>query len=195
MSDDRVEPSSELPKPLPDRIASRGAGLATLFADTRAYNRWMPDSDQKTWILTASPENHEATREHGFSVIGIKERNRARALQIEPGDRIVLYLTKVMSFAGSIIVTGEMYEDRKKIWPGKPGKADAYPWRFATEAEIALEQPEWVPAEELATKLEHIRKWPAEHWKLAFQGQLRTVSERDSKLLLERLGAAAAARA
>jgi len=150
--------------------------------------------DPRTWILTASPENHAATAEHGFSVIGIKERNRARALQIEPEDRIVLYLTKVMAFAGSIIVTGEMYEDRTKIWPGKPGKADAYPWRFATEPEIVLEEEEWVPAEALATKLEHIKKWPAEHWKLAFQGQLRTVSEADSRLLRKRMGAAVAAR-
>jgi hypothetical protein len=159
------------------------------------YNRPMPAAHPQTWILTASPENHEATREHGYSVIGIKERNRPRALQIEPGDRIVLYLTKVMSFAGSILVTGDMYEQRTKIWPGKPGKADAYPWRFATEPEIALEQDEWVPAEELATKLEHVRKWPAEHWKLAFQGQLRVVSKRDTKVLLKRMGAAAAARA
>jgi hypothetical protein len=151
----------------------------------------MPDAVSQTWILTASPENHEATRAHGFSVIGIKERNRPRALQIEPGDRIVLYLTKAMSFAGSILVTGEMYEDRTKLWPGKPGKADAYPWRFATEAEIVLEQDEWVPAEELATKLDHIRKWPAEHWKLAFQGQLRTIGEKDTKLLVKRLGKAA----
>jgi hypothetical protein len=150
----------------------------------------MPDAPQ-TWILTASPENHEATRAHGFEVIGIKERNRPRALQIEPGDRIVLYLTKVMSFAGSIKVTGEMYEDRTKLWPGKPGKADAYPWRFPTEAEIVLEQDEWISAEKLATKLEHVKKWPAEHWKLAFQGQLRTVSEKDAKLLLKRMGAAA----
>lgn len=155
----------------------------------------MPGQSPQTWILTASPENHEATAEHGFSVIGIKERNRARALQIEPGDRIVLYLTKVMAFAGSITVTGEMYEDRTKIWPGKPGKADAYPWRFATEPEIVLTQDEWVPAEELATKLEHIKKWPAEHWKLAFQGQLRTVSDRDTKVLLKRMGKASAARA
>ncbi|MFZ1156126.1 MAG: EVE domain-containing protein [Solirubrobacteraceae bacterium] len=150
----------------------------------------MPTTTSRTWILTASPENHETTRAHGFQLIGIKERNRPRALQIEPGDRIVLYLTKVMSFAGSVTVTGEMYEDRKKLWPGKPGKADAYPWRFATEPEIVLEQDEWVPAEVLATKLEHIKKWPAEHWKLAFQGQLRTVSEKDAKLLLKRMGAA-----
>jgi hypothetical protein len=149
----------------------------------------------RTWILTASPENHAATARHGFSVIGIKERNRARALQIEPGDRIVLYLTKVMAFAGSILVTGEMYEDRAKIWPGKPGKADAYPWRFPTEPEIVLDEDDWVPAEELSRKLEHIKKWPPEHWKLAFQGQLRTVSDADAKLLLERMGAAAGARA
>lgn len=154
----------------------------------------MPRHVPQTWILTASPENHEATAERGFSVIGIKERNRARALQIEPGDRIVLYLTKVMAFAGSITVTGEMYEDRTKIWPGKPGKADAYPWRFQTEPEIVLEEDQWVPAEELSTKLEHIKKWPAEHWKLAFQGQLRTISDKDTKLLLKRMGAAAGSR-
>jgi len=162
----------------------------------------MPTPTPHTWVLTASPENHEATREHGFSVIGIKERNRPRALQIEPGDRIVLYLTKVMAFAGSIVVTGEMYEDRTKLWPGGtrggavgPGKADAYPWRFPTEPEIVLDEDGWVPAEELAGKLEHVRKWPAEHWKLAFQGQLRTVSERDAKLLVKRMGVAVAARA
>lgn len=151
----------------------------------------MPGTPSQTWILTASPENHAATRAHGFSVIGVKERNRARALQIEPGDRIVLYLTKVMAFAGSIVVTGEMYEDRKKIWPGKPGKADAYPWRFATRPEIVLDEDQWVPAETLASKLEHIKKWPAEHWKLAFQGQLRTVSTQDAKLLVKRMEAAA----
>jgi hypothetical protein len=39
----------------------------------------VPDDDSRTWILTGSQENYEATREHGFSVIGIKERNRSRA--------------------------------------------------------------------------------------------------------------------
>ena len=52
------------------------------------YNRYMPDAASHTWILTASPENHEATRAHGFTVIGVKERNRPRALQIEPGERV-----------------------------------------------------------------------------------------------------------
>lgn len=149
----------------------------------------------RTWILTGSPENYEATREHEFAVIGLKERNRNRALEIEPGDRIVLYLTRVMAFGASVRIEGELYEDRSKIWPGKPGKVDAYPWRFPTSPELVLDQTEWVPAESLVGELEHIGKWPREHWKLAFQGQIRPVSEHDARMLVERLGAAAGARA
>jgi hypothetical protein len=147
----------------------------------------------RTWVLTGSPENFAATAERGFSVIGLKERNRRRAEEIEPGDRIVFYLTKVMRFAGSVLVTGELYEDREKIWPGKPGKADPYPWRLATEPELVLDEAGWVAAEELKDELEHIRKWPPEHWKLAFQGQVRPVSGADAERLLARLRAAAAA--
>jgi len=169
----------------------------------------MAASAPRTWILTSSPDNHVATAAHGFEVIGIKERNRARALQMEPGDRIVLYLTKVMRFAAAIRIAGELYEDRTKIWPGGtagvrrrgtattsddaggPGKADAYPWRFATEPELVLDEPQWLAAESVKDDLEHIRKWPPEHWKLAFQGQLRTVSDADAALLMGRMHAAA----
>lgn len=144
----------------------------------------------RTWILTGSPENLAATRDHGYSVIGLKERNRNRAVEIEPGDRIVLYVTREMAFAGSILVTGELFEDRARIWPGKPGKADAYPWRFPTEPEVVLDEDAHVPAEGLSRKLEHVRKWPAEHWKLAFQGQIRRVSEADAATLLDVMRAA-----
>jgi predicted RNA-binding protein len=145
-----------------------------------------------TWILTGSPENFEATRERGFRVIGMKERRRNFAEQMEPGDRIVFYLTGVKAFAAIVRITGEMYENRTKIWPGKPGKADPYPWRFETEPELVLDEPDWVPADELAPDLEHVRKWPAEHWTLAFQGQLRTVSDRDAQFIRERMSRARA---
>jgi len=149
----------------------------------------------RTWILTGSPENHAATRAHDFALIGLKERNRNRALEIEPGDRIVLYATRVMAFAASLRVEGELFEDRAKIWPGKPGKVDAYPWRLPTSPEVVLDEEVWIPAETLMGELEHIGKWPREHWKLAFQGQIRPVSGHDGELLLDRLSAAAGARA
>jgi predicted RNA-binding protein len=149
----------------------------------------------KTWILTGSLENFRATRDHGFRVIGAKEGRRGMAEQIEPGDRIVFYLTVVQAFAGIVEVTGEMYEDREPVWPGKPGKRDDYPWRFETRPEVVLGEDELVPAVDLVGELEHARKWPAQHWHLAFQGQLRTVSQADAQLLERRIRAAAPAAA
>lgn len=146
-----------------------------------------------TWILTGSPENFRATREHGFRLIGAKEGRRGMAEQIEPGDRIIFYLTRLQAFGAIVRVTGEMFEERTRLWPGKPGNADPYPWRFETEPVEVLSEDRFVPAVELAGELEHVRKWPAAHWHLAFQGQLRTVSEADARLLGERIHAAAAA--
>jgi predicted RNA-binding protein len=137
----------------------------------------------RTWVLTGSLANFRVTRKHGFSVIGAKEGRRRMAEQIVPGDRIVFYVTGLQAFGGIVRVTGEMYEDRLRIWPGKPSKPDPYPWRFETEPEVVLEEDEFVPAVDLAAELEHVRKWPAEHWQLAFQGQLRAVSDADARLL------------
>jgi hypothetical protein len=60
------------------------------------------------------------------------------------------------------------------------------------EPVLVLDEERLVHAAELAGELEHTRKWPAEHWQLAFQGQLRTVGEADGRLLRQRLGVAAA---
>ena len=141
---------------------------------------------ERTWILTGSPENYDTTRELGFTLIGMKERRRRMAESMLPGDRIVLYLTRVKAFAGSMRLVSDMFEDRAPVWPGKPGNPDPYPWRFEAEPELVLD--ELLPAEEVADRLEHVRKWPAENWTLAFQGQLRTVSERDARVLMEAMG-------
>jgi predicted RNA-binding protein len=147
----------------------------------------------KTWVLTGSLANFRATRERGFGVIGAKEGRRRMAEQIEPGDRIVFFVTGVQAFGAMVQVTGQMYEDRSRIWPGKPGNPDPYPWRFETEPVAVLEEDDFVPAVELVAELEHARKWPAEHWQLAFQGQLRTVSDADARLLARRIRESASA--
>ena len=72
----------------------------------------------KTWVLTGSLENFRATREHDFRVIGAKERRRRLAEQIEPGDRIVFYVTGMQAFGAMVRVTSGMYEDRTPVWPG-----------------------------------------------------------------------------
>lgn len=147
----------------------------------------------KTWILTGSPENFDVYVERGFDVIGFKERRRNQASQMEPGDEIVFYLTRVQEFGAIARVTSEMYEDRTPLVPGNPKKPDVYPWRVDAEPVVVCDEASQVPAVELIGDLEHAAKWPAEHWHLAFQGQLRIVGEADAALLRKRIGEAAGA--
>jgi predicted RNA-binding protein len=96
----------------------------------------------------------------------------------------------VQAFGGIARVCSEMFEDRTPIWPqGKKSYPEAYPWRVEAEPVAVLDEPAFVPAESVVDELEHARKWPAEHWHLAFQGQLRTVSEADANLLRQRISA------
>jgi len=148
----------------------------------------------KTWIFTGSLENFRINVERGFDVVGFKERRRRQAEQMAPGDEIVFYVTGVQEFGGIARVTSEVFEDRTPIWPqGKKKKPEDYPWRVDAEPLLILAEEAFVPAIELAAELEHTQKWPAEHWQLAFQGQLRTVTEADAKVLRERLEQARAA--
>jgi predicted RNA-binding protein len=147
-----------------------------------------------TWILTGSLENFRIYVERGFDVIGFKQRRRRQAAEVEPGDEVVFYVTGVQAFGAIARVASQMFEDRTPIWPqGAKKRPEDYPWRVEAEPVIVLDENEFVAAEDLATELEHVRKWPAEHWQLAFQGQLRPVGPADAALLRDRLGAAAKA--
>ena len=145
----------------------------------------------RTWILTGSVENFRINVERGFDVVGFKERRRRQAEEFEPGDEIVFYVTGVQAFGGTARVRSTMFEDREPIWPqGRKKHPEDYPWRVSAEPLLVLDEKEFIPAEELASELEHVRKWPAEHWHLAFQGQLRPIGEHDAALLHERMAAA-----
>ncbi len=145
-----------------------------------------------TWILTGDLNNFRINVERGFDPIGFKERRRNQAMEFEPGDEVVFYVTGVQAFGGIARVRSEMFEDRTPIWPqGKKKHPEDYPWRVEGDPVLVLDEDAFVPAASLVHELEHLRKWPSEHWHLGFQGQLRTVSDADAKLLHERIGAAA----
>ena len=63
-------------------------------------------------------------------------------------------MTGVQAFGGIVRVTSEMFEDREKVWPGKPGKVDPYPWRFETEPEVVLEEDDRQPCLHSRSSLE-----------------------------------------
>ena len=153
----------------------------------------MTEKRPANWILTGSLENFRINVERSFDLIGFKEGRHRQAEKFEPGDEIFFYVTGVQAFGGIARVKSEMFEDRTPIWPGKQGRPEAYPWRVEAEPVLILPEDEFVPAEELVTELEHVRKWPPDHWHLAFQGQLRTIGEADAGVLRERLASQMAA--
>ena len=152
----------------------------------------MTEGGPNSWILTGSLENFRINVERGFDLIGFKERRRRQAEEMEPGDEIFIYVAGVQAFGGIARVKSEMFEDRSRIWPEKKGKPETYPWRVEAEPVLVLPEDRFVPAEELSTELEHVRKWPPDHWHLAFQGQLRTIGDADAALLHERLASTVA---
>lgn len=154
----------------------------------------MPETEQKpkTWVLTGCLENFQINVERGFDVIGLKEKRIRQAEKFEPGDRVIFYVTGIKAFGGIAKVRSAMFEDRDPIWPqGKKKHPEDYPWRVEAEPELVLDEEAFVPAESLLGEMEHLEKWPAEHWTLGFHGQLRTISDADAKLLTERMSAAA----
>lgn len=131
-----------------------------------------------SWMVVGSPENFARTRELGFSVQGFKTRQRKKVLeQMRPGDNLVYYLSKVQAFGATASIESEGFVDHELIWRSKPG--EDYPWRVKISSDIVLDEEEWVPSEAVGPGLVYVQKWPGEHWKLAFQGNLHQIPDED----------------
>ena len=134
------------------------------------------------WLLVSSQDNFETSRARGFDVAGMKTRRRKSALDVKPGDTVFYYLTKVKSIGGESVVMGEMYEDREPIWEStKPD--EVYPWRFPVEIKKARDKDDYLPVESFIQQLEYAKRWPAENWTLAFQGNVHKLSDEDYELI------------
>lgn len=152
-------------------------------------------SNHTNWIVVGSPENFAATRSHGFTVQGLKSRHRKKTETMRPGDRIAWYITGVKAFAGCATVTSEYFEDHTPIWKSKDPKRDSedYPWRVNIAPDFVLSEETFVPAEPVAREMEHVAKWPAANWTLAFQGNVHKISDSDFMLIENAVREAASA--
>jgi hypothetical protein len=134
------------------------------------------------WIIVGSPDNFEKTEAHGFSVQGMKARQRRKAERMADGDKFVWYITGEQAFAGYATITGPCFEDHEPIWKGKKEGED-YPWRVPMSKDVVLPATHRIPAEPVARKMTYVAKWPPEYWRLAFQGNVHEIPESDFDLL------------
>jgi predicted RNA-binding protein len=130
------------------------------------------------WMIVSSPDNFRKTRELGYTIQGLKSRHRRRVETMRVGDRLLYYITGRMAFAATVTVASPMYEDHTPIWRSARRDED-YPWRVHIRQDVILEDVDWIPAKDLAYRLDYVRKWPPEHWTLAFQGHIHALPRND----------------
>jgi hypothetical protein len=142
-----------------------------------------------SWMAVTSTDNFERTRALGATMQGFKTRQRKNVMErMEPGDRLVWYITKVQAFGGTATVASKGFEDHELIWQSKPG--EDYHWRVKLRGARLLKEDAWVPSHVVGPGLEYVQKWPAEHWKLAFQGNLHRIPDADFDTLSAALAGA-----
>lgn len=142
------------------------------------------------WIVVGGPDIYETTKEMGFTRHGFKSTRRKMAGRIQPGDRMIFYITGKKKFAGSVKITSEMVEEDTRIWESKKKPEEMYPYRVDIEAETVLEEEDWIDAQPYHERMTWTRKWPAKNWTLAYQGNLHEIPEDDFEILSEDLKAA-----
>ncbi len=138
------------------------------------------------WLLVSSAENFETSRERGFDIAGMKSRHRKKAERVAPGDRVLFYLTVVKSIGGAAEVTGSFFEADEPIWESnKPG--ELYPFRFPIKLLHARAKGEYLAMDGLVHSLDYPKRWPPQHWTLAFQGNVHVLSDADYDKIVKAL--------
>lgn len=157
----------------------------------------MSDETQSFWIVVGSPDNFAKTRDHNFTIQGMKTRQRKKAAQMQPGDKIIYYITGEKAFGGIATITSEAFEDSTIIWTSnnKKREDEVYPHRVNIEPDIILDDDNFLEAEDTALQMKHVQKWPARNWTLAFQGNVHKIEKDDYELLREAIEQHASTRA
>ena len=137
------------------------------------------------WMIVCNPENFRITQERGFTIQGLKSQHRRKVQRIGNGDRILYYVTHDRRFTATATATTSFFEDDTPIWE-KEG-CSGWPYRFYIKPEIVLEDSQYMDANQLAPRLDYVRRWPPENWYMAFQGNLHLLPKSDFLLIEEEM--------
>lgn len=141
----------------------------------------------QAWINVGSPENFEVLRKRGFDLAPWKASRGKQTREIQPGDRIVYYLTGRVQFGGVVEATDTVEEDETDIGLASESKeGDAYPFRVPTKPVLIAEPGAEVDVREITDLLEKTRNFGPKKLGMCFRGNIHKISQDDLKTI-ERL--------
>ena len=139
------------------------------------------DMPHNFWMINCNRQNFEITEQLGFAQQGLKAEYRRKVQRVEPGDRIIYYVSGERVFTATATVTKSYEEVKSAPWV-KEGKT-TWPYRIEIKPDVILHSEQYIDAGLIAYRLEYLRKWPPEDWPMAFQGNLHLLSKGDFFLL------------
>ena len=135
----------------------------------------------QAWIAVGSAENFELLRERGFDIAAFKSSRRKQSTDMQPGDRLVFYLTKVVQFGGIAEITSEAFEDESDIGlrSESKGEDESFPYRVQTKPLVIPEPGDYVEVREITDLLDKTRNFGPKKLGMAFRGNLHKISDAD----------------
>ena len=135
------------------------------------------------WIVVGSPDNFQVAIDRGFDLFGFKSTRRKASGEMEPGDKLVFYLTGIKMFGGIATVKSDSFEDHTKLFTSEKKPEEDYPYRVKTKADIILDEDQMLYVPDFVPLLEFTKKGETKSWAMHFQGNLHKISEFDYNLL------------
>ena len=134
------------------------------------------------WMFVQTQENFEVSKELGFTLHGLRTRQRRRAQRMEPDDRVLYYVSDLRKWTATASIASRYFEDREPIWK-VDDRREPFPYRVKLSPAIVLDEADYIDALLLAPSLEYLKKWPPEKWPLAFFETLHLLPQKDFRLI------------
>lgn len=132
------------------------------------------------WMLATSPQVLAETLAGSCTIQQVPSQHRRKLERMEPGDKVVYYLTTSRRFAAIATVVSRSLEG------GQAGGEEAHgelTFKVVIQPELVLEEPDYLDAMQIGPRMEYTRKWIPEKWYLAFHGLLHLIPKNDYLLL------------
>jgi restriction system protein len=128
------------------------------------------------WLDLFTVQTYEEFQKAGAKVSGFRERQWNRCQRIQPGDKLLCYLTGISRWVGVVNVTGAAYRSEDRIW-----EMEVFPVRLPVEAEILLPPEHGIPHQSLMPSLHS----PAKAWAGLLRGSPNLLKAEDGQAIVE----------
>jgi hypothetical protein len=128
------------------------------------------------WLDLFTVKTLDDFHKAGASVSGFRERRFKTCQQIQPGDKLLCYVTGISRWVGVLRVTKPAYRSNERIWD-----LEVFPVRLGVEAEILLPPEHGIPHQTLQPSLHS----PVRSWGGYLRGSPTRLQKEDAEVILD----------